>query len=63
MPPQNAEYYYAAYVAAAIVYGAYTVSVLVRTARARRRLELLSAHAAAAAAGDSPTARSFTDQR
>lgn len=39
--PDNAVYYHAAYVAAAVIYAAYTASVLVRTARARRRLREL----------------------
>ncbi len=35
--PDNSAYYYAAYVAAAVIYGAYIVSLVVRTRRARDR--------------------------
>ena len=35
--PDNAVYYHAAYIAAAVVYGAYTISLVVRTRRARNR--------------------------
>jgi hypothetical protein len=35
--PDNAVYYHAAYIAAAVVYGGYVISLLVRTRRARDR--------------------------
>lgn len=38
----NAGYYVAAYVAAAIVYGLYGLSIVVRTRRLRRRLVALA---------------------
>jgi hypothetical protein len=37
--PDNAIYYHAAYIAAAVVYGGYIVSLLVRSRRARERQE------------------------
>lgn len=39
MPPDNAAYYHAAYIATAIILGAYTASILWRTSRARRQLK------------------------
>jgi hypothetical protein len=35
--PDNAIYYHAAYIAAAVIYGGYVVSLFVRTVRARAR--------------------------
>ena len=35
--PENSAYYHAAYIAAGIIYGAYVVSLVLRTRRARRR--------------------------
>jgi hypothetical protein len=37
MIPDNAGYYYAAYVATAVVYGLYAVSIVVRLRKARDR--------------------------
>ena len=37
MMPENSAYYHAAYIAAGIIYGAYIVSIVLRTRRARRR--------------------------
>ena len=37
-PPSNAGYYIAAYIAAALVYGLYGLSVIVRTRALRARL-------------------------
>lgn len=39
MGPDNAGYYQAAYVAAAVLYGLYVVSLVRRRARVRRALE------------------------
>lgn len=39
----SANYYYAAYLIVALIYSAYTLSLVVRLRRARRRLESLSA--------------------
>ena len=36
--PDNAIFYHAAYIAAAVVYGGYIVSLVVRTRRAKQRL-------------------------
>lgn len=41
MPPDNAGFYHAAYVAAAAIYLCYAASVLWRAARIRRRLREL----------------------
>jgi hypothetical protein len=35
--PDNAVYYHAAYIAAAVIYGGYVISLLMRTRRARER--------------------------
>jgi len=35
--PENSAYYHAAYIAAGIIYGAYIVSLIVRSRRARER--------------------------
>jgi hypothetical protein len=35
--PENSAYYHAAYIAAGIIYGAYIVSLVIRTRRARER--------------------------
>lgn len=35
MIPDNAGYYYAAYIAAAVIYGLYAVSIIVRLRRVR----------------------------
>jgi hypothetical protein len=35
--PDNAGYYHAAYIAAAVVYGGYALSLLIRSRRARER--------------------------
>jgi len=35
--PDNAVYYHAAYIAAAVIYGGYIVSLVIRTRRARDR--------------------------
>jgi hypothetical protein len=35
--PENSAYYYAAYIAAGIIYGGYILSLVVRTRRARAR--------------------------
>jgi hypothetical protein len=37
MTPDNASYYYAAYVATAVIYVAYAVSIAVRLRKARER--------------------------
>jgi hypothetical protein len=37
MTPDNAGYYYAAYIAAAVIYGAYAVSIAMRWRRVRDR--------------------------
>jgi hypothetical protein len=38
MTPDNASFYHAAYIAAAVVYGAYAISLVIRSRRARERL-------------------------
>ncbi|HEX6051027.1 MAG TPA: hypothetical protein VFZ21_17225 [Gemmatimonadaceae bacterium] len=35
--PDNAAYYYAAYIAAGLIYGGYILSLVIRTRRARAR--------------------------
>lgn len=35
--PDNSAYYYAAYIAAAVIYGGYILSLVIRTRRARER--------------------------
>ncbi|MDF2776298.1 MAG: hypothetical protein K0S86_5800 [Geminicoccaceae bacterium] len=35
--PDNSAYYYAAYIAAGVIYGGYIVSLVIRTRRARER--------------------------
>ena len=35
--PDNSAYYYAAYLAAGLIYGGYIVSLVIRTRRARER--------------------------
>lgn len=37
--PDNAIYYHAAYIAAAVIYGGYVLSLVVRSKRARDRAE------------------------
>lgn len=37
MTPDNAGYYYAAYIAAAVIYGLYAVSIVVRLRKVRDR--------------------------
>ena len=37
MTPDNAGYYYAAYIAAAVIYGLYVVSIVVRLRKVRDR--------------------------
>ena len=37
MTPDNAGYYYAAYIATAVIYGLYAVSIIVRLRRVRDR--------------------------
>ena len=37
MTPDNAGYYYAAYIATAVIYGLYAVSIVVRLRRVRER--------------------------
>lgn len=41
MPPQNAVYYHVAYIAVAVIYLGYAASILLRAARAQRRLDEL----------------------
>ena len=41
MPPSNAGYYHAAYIATAVIYVGYTVSLLWRISRVRRQLRKL----------------------
>jgi hypothetical protein len=38
MPPQNAGFYHAAYIAAALIYAGYSASLLWRLSQARRQL-------------------------
>ena len=44
MPPDNAGYYHAAYIATAVIYVAYAASILWRTASVRRQLGNLDGH-------------------
>jgi hypothetical protein len=45
MPPSNAQYYVAAYVAAAVIYLAYGISLAARVRRLRARLDAVTTRA------------------